>query len=295
MTAPAPPRPRATAPRGDAATITPRPAGTTARRCRDAAIRIAVLGAAAAGWEAAARRADNLFFPAPTTIAAWMRDHWLSGPRSHLFLSNDLLYNAGASLGRMLTGFAGAAILGIVLGLLLGRSSLAHDLTNPLVQFGRSVPPVVLIPVYFLLFPPGAPTQIALIITGAVWPVLLNTIAGVRAIDPGLLDAVRVLKVSRARRIAQVLAPAAAPAVLVGLRISFSIGLILMVVSELYAATDGIGHALISAQQSFDLPAMWAWIVLLAVLGNAGNAALATATRRVLARHGHPEHQELQR
>jgi len=149
--------------------------------------------------------------------------------------------------------------------------------------------------VYFLLFPPGAPTQIALIITGAVWPVLLNTIAGVRAIDPALLDAVRVLKISRARRIAQVLAPAAAPAVLVGLRISYAIGLILMVVSELYAATDGIGHALISAQQSFDVPAMWAWIVLLAVLGNAGNAALATATRRVLARHGHPEPQELQR
>jgi ABC-type nitrate/sulfonate/bicarbonate transport system permease component len=68
-----------------------------------------------------------------------------------------------------------------------------------------------------------------------------------------------------------------------------------MVVSELYAATDGIGYALIGAQQSFDLPAMWAWIVLLGVLGNTGNAILAAATRRVLALHGQPDDSEAKR
>ena len=296
MTTSAPPQPRTTGTRGPrVAAPAPGPARSTMRLCGDTAARITVLGAATGAWEAAARHTANPFFPAPTTIAAWIHRHWFTGPVSHLYLGQEFQHHAGASIGRLLAGWATAAVLGTVLGLLLGRSALAHDLTNPIVQFGRSVPPVVLIPVFFTLLPAGTPMQVMLIASGALWPVLLNTIAGARAIPPGLLDAVAVLHIGPGDRIRRVLLPAAAPAIFTGLRISFSIALILMVVSELYAATDGIGYALIGAQQSFDLPAMWAWIVLLAVLGNAGNAALAAATRRVLARHGRTDHPEAKR
>lgn len=256
-------------------------------RARPTAIRLAALVVALAGWEAGARHAANVFFPPPSALATWIRGRWLTGPAQHLYLDHEVLHHTGASLGRMLTGWAIAGLLGAALGLLLGRFRLAHDLTDPIVQFGRSVPPVTLIPLFFVLFAAGPTTQVALIVTGVIWPVLLNTITGIRAIDPALLETIRVLGIGRAHRVIGVLLPAAAPSILVGLRISLSLALILMVVSELYAATDGIGYALLAAQQAFDAPAMWAWIVLLAVAGNTGNAALGGITRIVLARHGH--------
>ena len=266
-----------------------RPALWPRGRIRDTGLRAAVLAAAAGGWQLAAATANNAFLPPPTVIAGWMRQHWLTGPAHHLYLGGAVLHDAGASLTRTVTGWSLAAIAGITGGLLLGRSRLAHDLASPIVQFARSVPPVALIPVAFVLLPPGAPMQITLIATATVWPVLLNTTAAARSLPPGLLDTVRVLRVRRGQLLTHVLLPAVAPAALGGMRISFALALAVMVVSELYAATDGIGHALLAAQQSFDAPALWAWIVLLAVLANTGTAALNTAARRVLACHGQPD------
>jgi len=272
-----------------------RRAGRARRATVAVLIWVASLTAAGAACEAAARLAPSGFVPPPSMVAAWIRATWLTGPPHHLYLNEDLLHHLGASVGRMLTGWTAAVILGISLGILLGRSPVARDFVNPLVQFGRSVPPVVLIPVYYLLFPDATIRHVVLIVTGAIWPVLLNTITGVRGIDPALLDTVRVLKVGPVRRLGGVLLPAAAPTILTGLRISLAIALLLTVVSEMFGATEGLGYALLDAQQHFDTTAMWAWIVPIAVLGNLGHAALNGLSRAGLARHGHPDPHQLER
>jgi len=255
------------------------------RQIRRTVSAIAVLGVATVGWETAARRGGNLFFPPPSAIAAWIHDHWLTGPPSRLYLGDAFLADTSASLTRTLSAWAIAAVLGTILGLLLGQSRIAFDLANPVLQFARATPPVIVIPVLFFLFGIGAPLQMALIIIGTIWPVLLNTVAGARAVDPELLDSVRILRVSRRQRLLHVVVPAAAPAIFTGLRISLGLSLVLMVVSELYAATDGIGYALLDAQRSFDLTGMWAWIAVIALIGNLGNAALSAVERQALARH----------
>jgi len=271
-----------------------RRAGNGQRQGRRAISTSTVLGITIVGWETATRHAGNLFFPPPSAIAVWTRDHWFTGPPGHLYLGDQFLADTSASLTRTLSAWAVAAVLGTILGLLFGRSRIVFDLANPVLQFARATPPVIVIPVLFLLFGIGTPLQMALIIIGTIWPVLLNTLAGARSLDPALLDSVRILRVGRRQRLLQVVLPAAAPAIFTGLRISLGLSLVLMVVSELYAATDGIGHALLDAQRSFDLTGMWAWITVIALIGNILSAALAALQRRALARHRPPDldHQE---
>lgn len=236
-------------------------------------------------WEVAARSAQESYFPAPSTILSAMREVWFSGPASRLFLTDRALDDFVPSLTHLFTGWLLASVVGIVLGVALGRSRIASDLLDPLFQLGRAMPPPTLIPFFIIVFHLDATMYIATIVFGVIWPVLLNTIDGARSVDKVQLDTARVFGITGWQRLSRLILPAAAPKIFAGLRVSLSFAVILMVVSELIGSSTGIGAHLVRSQRSFELPQMWGGIVLLGVLGYTLNHGFLLVERRLLAWH----------
>jgi ABC-type nitrate/sulfonate/bicarbonate transport system permease component len=236
--------------------------------------RWAVLVAAVALWEPAARLGDSPFFPPPSAIAVALWDR--------LWFSDLAVAHLVPSVGRMLAGWGIAALCGVTAGLALGRSGVVLQYLSPLFAFVRAVPPPLLVPLFLVLFDLGTPMQLATIVVGVIWPVLLSSIDGAASVHPVQVETARVLRLRRTEWWLRVVVPAAAPKVMAGLRVSLSLALILMVISELVGATNGLGFQLALAQRRFDFLAMWTVVVLLGVLGYALNAGLLAVESRVL-------------
>jgi ABC-type nitrate/sulfonate/bicarbonate transport system permease component len=238
-----------------------------------------------AAWEAVTRIIGESYFPPPSEIVVTMHDLWFSGPPSGLFLTEDALEDFGHSLYNLFGGWVLACLAGVAVGIALGMSRTLADYVEPMVHFGRAIPPPTLLSFYIAVFSLGTPMQVATIVSGVIWPVLLNTMDGVRTVDRLHLDSAQVFGVRGSRLLLRVVIPAATPKIVAGLRISLGIALILMVLSELVGSTAGIGSLLIGAQRSFELPEMWAGIMLLGLLGYLLNAAFVAVERRALRWH----------
>ncbi|MFB4309014.1 ABC transporter permease [Actinomadura sp. GTD37] len=262
-----------------------RPGGRVLRAARGFAERAWLVAVAAVLWELVTRAVDETYFPPPTTIAAALRELWFGGPASHLFLTGNAIDDFSTSLTHLFIGWAAAGAAGVAVGAAIGRSRLLDDLLNPVLEFLRAVPPPTLLPFFIMVFQLGATMQIVTIAFGVVWPVLLNTADGVRTVEPLQLDTARVFGVGPVRRLVVIVLPAAAPKIFAGLRVALSFALILMVLSELFGSTAGIGSELIDAQRAFELPRMWAGIVMLGILGLLFNAVFMLLERRLLAWH----------
>jgi ABC-type nitrate/sulfonate/bicarbonate transport system permease component len=234
-------------------------------------------------WQLATMAAQSKFFPPPTDIVTAAGDLWLGGPASQIWLNDNIFEHLLPSLGRLLTGWLGAAVAGIVLGIALGRSRHGMEYFGPLFAFLRSIPPVLLLPFFMVIFGIESPQKIALIVFGALWPILLNTVDGARSVDDVKMDTVRSFRVPRSHWITMVVLPAALPKIFAGLRVSLSLSLVLMVISELVGAANGLGTQIVDAQRQYDYDDMWSMVVLLGVLGYGLNAALLALERRVLA------------
>ncbi|RZQ65331.1 ABC transporter permease [Amycolatopsis suaedae] len=242
----------------------------------------AVFAVAVVVWEVATRLAGSVYFPPPTAILGAAGDMWLGGPAHQLGLSDMVFDDVLPSLGRLLAGWLLAALIGVAVGTAVGRSRYGADYLGPVFAFLRSVPPIMLIPFFLVIFGINATEQLAAIVFSALWPILLNTIDGVRSVDPVKTDTARSFRTPRALWIGMVVLPAALPKIFAGLRVSLSLALVLMVISELIGATNGIGYQLINDQRLYEFPRMWAGIVLLGVLGYALNRLLLAVEERVL-------------
>ena len=212
-------------------------------------------------------RAGSIFFPPPLEIVQRAGELWLSGAPSALFLGTGVFNDILPSLARLLAGWSLAAAVGILIGVLIGRSRTFSDLLDPSLQFLRAVPGPALIPMFLILLGTESTMRISLIAFGSVWPVLLNTIEGVRTVDPLQIETARAFKLPAHARLFRVILPAAMPKMFAGLRVSFSLAIILMVVSEFVASTNGIGYRILVSQIMLELTDMWCGIVLLAMLG----------------------------
>ncbi|WP_207933104.1 ABC transporter permease [Actinomadura sp. GC306] len=236
-------------------------------------------------WEVVTRAVNETYFPPPTRIAQALHELWFSGPASSLFLTENAMDDFSTSLTHLFIGWGAAGAAGVVLGAAIGRSRVLSDMASPVLEFLRAVPPPTLLPFFIIVFSLGSTMQIVTIAFGVVWPVLLNTSDGVRTVDTLQLETAKVFGVGRFRRMVTIILPAAAPKIFAGLRVALSFALILMVISELFGSTAGIGSELIGAQRSFELPRMWAGIVMLGILGFVFNAVFMLLERRVLAWH----------
>jgi ABC-type nitrate/sulfonate/bicarbonate transport system permease component len=133
------------------------------------------------------------------------------------------------------------------------------------------------------VFKIGTPMEVAAIIFGVIWPVLVNSIDGARHVDGGYTETARAFRLPPAQRLTRVILPGAAPKICAGLRLSLALALVMMIISEFAGSTNGIGNEMLTAQSTFDIPLMWQVIGLLGVLGIVLNALFAVAERRVLA------------
>jgi ABC-type nitrate/sulfonate/bicarbonate transport system permease component len=253
-------------------------AGTLARAV---ALRLSMIVAFIVVWQLVTSVIDSFFFPTVTEIAGSFWDIWVAGPEAGQNLSGQFV----PSLLRLLGGLGLAAVAGIAGGVAIGRSRTVREYVEPLTEFLRAIPPPALIPLFLVLLGIGDSMKVLMIAFGVVWPILLNTIDGVQSVEQLYLDTGRVYGVTRSERLVRIVLPAAAPKIFAGLRVSLSIAVILMVISEMVATTNGLGFQIIQAQRSFKVLDMWAGIVLLGVLGYLLNTALLAVEGRVLHWH----------
>ncbi len=247
--------------------------------------RVALLAIALVVWQLAAGGNRSLYFPPPSEVLPRVGEEYLSGPWPSLFLGEATFDHVVPSLSRMLRGFTLGAFAGVALGVLLGLRERARQYVEPMLQFGRAIPASTLLGIILVVFGTGDGPKVALIATGALFPVLFNTMEGVAAVTPVKLDVASVFKVPTRQRLLGVVVPAATPKVFAGLRTGLSIALILVVLTEFIGAFNGLGYRLVQAQRNFVIVDLWAALVVLSVLGVALNAALGLIERRVLRWH----------
>ncbi|KWR70441.1 nitrate ABC transporter permease [Arthrobacter sp. W1] len=224
-------------------------------------------------WWFGSASSDALYFPSLSTILGTLAGDWL-GP--------GLVEHLLPSIGKFLAGFLIASVLGVLLGLLIGLSPILRAASEPIVQFLRSLPPPVLLPVGIVVFGIGASMNISIIAFGAIWPTLLNTIDGVKSLDPQVEDMARSYRITVSQRIRYVVLPGAGPQIFAGLRTTLQISIILIVVSEMVASTSGIGYYLLNSQQTFAVAQTWAGTLLLGIFGYLANLLFLMLERRVL-------------
>jgi ABC-type nitrate/sulfonate/bicarbonate transport system permease component len=224
-------------------------------------------------WWWTSETSTSFYLPPLRQILTAFTDVW-TGDR----IATDVL----PSLGRLAAGYALAAVVAISAGVVIGQSPLVRGIAEPGLEFFRAIPPPVLIPILMLFAGIGDRMKIIVIAVGALWPILLNTVEGVRAVDPVLIDTARSYRVGGLRRLRHLTLPAASPQIFAGLRQALSIAIILMVISEMFAASEGLGFAIIQFQRTFAIPEMWSGTILLGLLGFCLAVLFRLVERRVL-------------
>jgi ABC-type nitrate/sulfonate/bicarbonate transport system permease component len=226
-----------------------------------------------AAWWLASAGSTDFYRPPLSRILVAFRDTWFG---------RRLLDDVAPSLLRLAIGYAAALCVGIALGVAIGASRRLRALTEPVLEFLRAIPPPVLVPVVMLVAGIGDLMKVLVIVSGCVWPVLLNTVEGVRAIDPTLRDTARVYRIGGALRLRRLVLRAAGPQIVTGARQALSIGIILMVISEMFAASSGLGFTVVQFQRSFAIPEMWSGVLLLGLIGVVLSLGFRVVEARVL-------------
>ncbi len=248
-----------------------------AYRSAKIAAEIAVPVLMVVGWQLYTVARDDPKFPRPTTILAEFQDLWL-------FSQFDA--HVVPSLERIGIGYAIAVLLGVALGIPLGLSRIGRSAAMPHIEYWRAIPPPALLPIsIILLHSIGNLQKVSFIAFFCIFPVLLNTIDGVRGIEPTLVDTARSFRVPAHERIRRIVFPAALPQIFAGMRTSLALAVIVMVLSEYFSSTSGVGYVLLISKNTFEFKPMWAAILLIGVLGYLLNLLFLLVERHVLAWH----------
>ena len=246
-------------------------------RLRALAEGLAVPLALLALWQIAcsAGLVNPLVLPSPAAVAArwWAYLAPLEaydpaqGPWLAWAVSGEMLGDALASLHRVVVGFLVGAGLALPLGLFMGTSDTVYRHVNPLMQVLRPIPPIAYIPLSILWFGLGNAPAVFLIAIGAFFPVLMNTIAGVRHVDGIYIRAARSLGAGRLTIFRRVILPAATPYILSGARIGIGTAFIVVIVAEMIAVNNGLGFRILEAREYFWSDKIIAGMLTIGALG----------------------------
>lgn len=195
--------------------------------------------------------------------------------------SGALLDDIAISLQRSGIAFAAAVGLAIPLGLFMGQIRAVEQALDPILQFFRQTSALALYPVFILLLGLGEASKVFVIFWATLFPILLATIGGVKEVDRKLIEMAATFGASRATIFRRVVLPASVPSIFVGLRLSATTALLLLIAAEMIGANKGLGFQVMNAQYNFQIPQMFAAILLLATLGLTANALLVTLQRRL--------------
>jgi len=226
-------------------------------------------------WEVAVRAGLVTFeyLPAPSgiLIAGW-----------GLLISGELLTQTAHTLGAVLLGWVIACAIGLSLGLLLGISRIARRYVEATVELLRPLPGIAFLPVALLIFNFSLATELVVMVFASVWPVLINTMSGLQSVAAQLHDVGRTLRLTRLRLLAKVLIPAAAPALVIGCRLSLGTALVMAIIAEMLGNPHGLGYAVVSELQAMQPERMFVYVLLIGVLGLLLNWLLVALSRRML-------------
>lgn len=200
-----------------------------------------------------------------------------------------LIDDIAISLQRSGIAFAAAVAIGIPLGLFMGQVAAVERALDPLLQFFRQTSALALYPVFILMLGLGEASKVFVIFWATLFPILLSTIGGVKEVDRKLIEMARTYGAGPIAIFRRVVLPASVPAIFVGLRLSATTALLLLIAAEMIGANKGVGFQVMNAQYNFQIPLMYASILLLALLGLAANAGLVLLQRK-LCRWSAPSH-----
>jgi NitT/TauT family transport system permease protein len=248
--------------------------GARAGRIATAALtRTVAVAALAAVWEILPRTGvvDSTFVtPLTEVLQAW----W------GLATSGELWDHTSTSLGRSLGGFGLAVLLAIPLGLLIGWYQPVARLLSPALELFRNTSALALMPVFILILGLGELSKVSIILYACAWPILLNTISGVRTVDPLLIKSARSLGLGPVRLFQKVVLPAAVPTIFTGVRLAAAFSILILIAAEMAGAKAGLGYLINYSQQNFAVPEMYAGIITISVLGLGVNQLLVLLERR---------------
>jgi NitT/TauT family transport system permease protein len=198
-----------------------------------------------------------------------------------LVASGELAEHIVVSLQRSFAGFLIAIVVAVPLGLLIAWYRPLADVLDPLLEVFRNTAALALLPVFTLILGIGETSKISLIVFACLWPILLNTISGVREVDPLLIKSARSVGLSSPRLFQKVVLPAATPTIFTGIRLAGAASILVLIAAEMVGAKAGLGYLINNTQVNFQIPEMYAGIVTVSALGVAFNYALVRIERRL--------------
>ena len=236
-------------------------------------------------WEAAARASGTkaALFPPPSIVAVTL---WT------MIVHGQILHPLVETLYRLVLGFIVATVLAIGLGVTMGYSRAVYNLFEPLVELTRPIPKAALVAPLIFFLGLGDLMKVTVVALGVFFPILINTIQGVRGLEPELIVTARTFGAPTPSILTKIVLPAASPQIFAGMHISLGIGFVLVIIAEMISADGGLGFAIVNAQRSFRVREMYAWVVILAVTGYAMNGLFMMARRRLL--HWNRDYEALQ-
>jgi NitT/TauT family transport system permease protein len=212
-------------------------------------------------WELATRLGliNSLLLASPSAIAgsAW----------SMFVTRGDIYHHLWVSAEELLLGFALAVVAGVPLGMLMGRNKTLRQMLEPYIMALYSTPQVAFFPLLILLLGFTVQSKAALVFLGAVFPIVINTAAGVIGTDARILEMARSFTASERTIFRKVILPAALPMISTGLRLAVGRALIMVFVAELVSSTEGVGYVIVRAGATFDTPRLFAGVLIFTVLG----------------------------
>jgi ABC-type nitrate/sulfonate/bicarbonate transport system permease component len=207
--------------------------------------------------------------PPPTVVKAFIE----------MTLDGSIFKHVAVSVGRGLGGFTLAALIGVPLGILIGRSRWAFAVVDPWVETLRPVPPIAFLPLVVLWFGIGETSKLIVVAYGAMFPILINTVHGVRSIENSLIRAGRALGASNRQIFYLVVLPASVPSIVTGLRLGAGMGIFVLVAAELLGSSAGLGWLIMDSREHFFTDRIMVGIITLGIVGYLINHGLLAAER----------------
>lgn len=225
-------------------------------------------------WEIAPRLGlvNPAFLPPISDISITFLDTIISG---------ELAENIIISLERAATGFGLALIVSIPLGIIMGWYKKFEKFIDPLLQTFRQTSALALFPVFILFFGIGEISKFFIVFWATLWPILLNTISGVKYVDPLLIKSARSMSLTDTELFKKVILPSAIPSIMTGIRLGATASVLVLVAAEMIGAKSGIGFMVINSQYNFEIQKMYVAIITLAILGLICNYTLVWLEKRM--------------
>ncbi len=209
-------------------------------------------------WWVLSANSESIYFPPLSEILQRTWEVWFF---------DGIVENLLPSLGRILAGLFFAVVVGVGGGVILGLLPKFEESIRPILEFLRATPGVALLPIAIIFLGLDDNMKIFMIALAAMWPILLNSIDGVRSVEPILLRVSESYRFTLKDRIRFIYLPNAAPQIFSGARISIAIAAVVMVVTEMIGSANGLGYYILDSQRTFDILNMWSGIIILGLLG----------------------------